>query len=356
MNPLLFQLLARLACSAFVACAALAHASDNPQSPVDFHVANWNVENLFDTADDPQNPYDDEFLPNNVTTRWTQVRFETKLDNLAKVISGMNRGEGPDVLGMEEVENKDVLRLLVAKLDRKPYAIVHADSPDPRGIDVALLYNRDLFYLLEQHLYPVPLKWSRTTRDILHAVLVDHRGKKLHVFVNHWPSRGGGVEASDPNRFAAAKILSRAISGVFRRDPLAHVIVMGDFNDEPNSPSIRVALDVAPYPARNGYLPARLYNLASSMSSKGLGTFFHAFRGQIQWRMYDQIMVSGTLLESARIEYDEGSLKIDRPDYMVEDRGWNKGAPLSTCVDQDEYHGGYSDHLPIGARFVHLSP
>jgi hypothetical protein len=130
--------------------AAFARAA----SPGSFHVANWNVENLFDTVDDPDNPYDDEFLPNNPTTRWTRARFETKLDNLAQVISGMNHGQGPDLLGIQEVENRYVLEELAKRLPAKPYGIVHYDSPDPRGIDTALLYNQDLFTL--RHSMPTP--------------------------------------------------------------------------------------------------------------------------------------------------------------------------------------------------------
>lgn len=323
-------------------------------APGSFHVASWNVENLFDTFDDPDNPYDDEFLPNNPTTRWTRARFETKLDNLAQVISGMNRGKGPDLLGLQEVENRYVLEELAKKLPSIPYGIVHYDSPDPRGIDVALLYNRDLFTLRHSMPHRVALRWRRSTRDILQATFQDHRGKRLHVFVNHWPSRGGGTAESDPDRFAAAKTLARAIDYIFQRDPAAHVIVMGDFNDEPNSPSIRIALDADPYPSRSGYAAHSLYNLSSKKSAQGFGTYYHSFRGSREWRMYDQIMVSGALLESARIEYDANSLQIDRPGYMLKNRGWDKGAPRPTFEYQEDYLGGYSDHLPVGARFIFI--
>lgn len=336
--------------------AGPAAAQNKSDIPAGFHVANWNVENLFDTADDPDNTYDDEFLPGNPTTRWTRARFDTKLDNLARVISGLNRGQGPDLLGLEEVENKTVLQALVQKLPGKNYGIVHEDSPDPRGIDTALLYNRDLFTLRYSRAHRVPLKWRRDTRDILHAALQDPHGKLLHVFVNHWPSRGAGIAESDPDRFTAGQTLSRALRYIFQRDRAAHVIVMGDFNDEPNSPSIRVALDVDPYPARAGYAPDKLYNLSSRKSSQGLGTYFHSFRGRIEWRMYDQIMVSGAILESVRIEYDEDSLKIARPGYMLAEAGWNKGAPVATFADRTQYQGGYSDHLPIGARFTYRDP
>ena len=328
-------------------------AADTPS----FYVANWNVENLFDTSDDPDNPGDDEFLPHNPTTRWTRVRYETKLDNLAQVISGMNRGQGPDLLGLEEVENADVLRDLVDKLEGKPYGIVHVDSPDPRGIDTALLFNRARFSLLESHAYKVALHWNHTTRDILHAVLEDRDERKLHVFVNHWPSRGGGTKISEANRFEAARTLALSTDRIFRRDPAARVVILGDFNDEPSDRSIRHVLDVDPYPSPSGrYVATNLYNLSDAQSDKGLGSFSHSFDGETEWRMYDQIIVSGALLQDTSMEQDPDFFRVDKPVFMVEEHGEDRGAPVPTFENMEDYQGGYSDHFPVGARFVHLVP
>lgn len=330
-------------------------AAPVPGAPPDssaFYVANWNVENLYDTVDDPDNPGDDEFLPNNPTTRWTQVRYETKLDNLAQVINGMNDGKGPDILGIEEVENADVVRDLVDRLEGKSYGLVHVDSPDPRGIDTALIFNRAHFSLLESYTYEIDLKWRHTTRDILHAVLEDRTGKKLHALVNHWPSRGGGTEESEANRFDAARTLLRALERIFRRDPAARVVVLGDFNDEPTSRSIRTILDVQPYPSKQDYVADKLYNLAFRQAVKGWGSYFHSFRGDVEWRMYDQIMVSGALLQRASIEPDEDSFQVDKPEYMTEEKGRDKGSPVPTFESQEFYQGGYSDHFPVGARIV----
>ena len=333
---------------------AAATGPEKSPSPTSFYVANWNVENLYDTVDDPDNYGDDEFLPNNPTTRWNQVRYETKLDNLAKVISGMNKGNGPDILGIEEVENEDVIRDLVEKLADKTYGIVHVDSPDPRGIDTALIFNRAHFSLLETHAYKVSLQWNHTTRDILHAVLEDHAAQKLHVFVNHWPSRGGGTELSEPNRFEAARVLALATDRLFQREPAARVVILGDFNDEPSSRSIRTVLDVVPYPSRTGtYVATNLYNLASPKSDKGQGSFSHSFDGETEWRMYDQIIVSGALLQSTDIEEDQDFFWINKPKYMVEEHGEDKGAPVPTYENQEDYQGGYSDHFPVGARFIY---
>lgn len=339
-----------------LASSASGAANAASPDPAAFYVANWNVENLYDVVDDPDNDGDDEFLPHNPVTRWTRERYETKLDNLAQVISGMNNGQGPDVLGLEEIENEDVIRDLVDKLEGKSYGIVHADSPDPRGIDTAMIFNRDRFSLLETHAYKVRLKWQNTTRDILHAILEDHNGLRLHVFVNHWPSRGGGVKESEANRFEAARVLALALDRIFLREPQARVVIVGDFNDEPDSRSIRKVLDVESYPVPSGaYASTNLYNLAEPKSEKGQGSFSHSFAGETEWRMYDQIIVSGALLQGTRIEPDRDSFLIDKPAYMVEEHGRDKGAPVPTFENQEFYQGGYSDHFPVGARFVYLA-
>ncbi|MGD9781717.1 MAG: endonuclease/exonuclease/phosphatase family protein [Kiritimatiellia bacterium] len=347
-------LLAALLFAFGIGSAASAAADGASPVPAAFYVANWNVENLYDTLDDPDNDGDDEFLPHNPVTRWTRERYETKLDNLAQVISGMNKGQGPDILGIEEVENEDVIRDLVDKLEGPSYGIVHVDSPDPRGIDTAMIFNRNHFSLLESHAYKVSLKWNHTTRDILHAVFEDHDGQKLHVFVNHWPSRGGGVRESEANRFEAARVLALATDRLFQREPAARVVILGDFNDEPSNRSIRDVLDVDPYFSRTDHVATNLYNLSAAKSAKGQGSFSHSFAGETEWRMYDQIIVSGALLESTDIEPDQDLFRIDRPKFMVEERGRDKGAPVPTFENQEFYQGGYSDHFPVGARFVYL--
>ena len=353
-NPASVLLFAALLAAGWFGAAA-AVASDAPApSPAPFFVANWNVENLYDTVDDPDNEGDDEFLPNNPTTRWTQVRYETKLDNLAQVISGMNGGAGPDVLGLEEVENEDVVRDLVERLPGKRYGIVHVDSPDPRGIDTAMLFDRGRFSLLESHAYKVPLKWGET-RDILHAVLEDQDGEKLHVLVNHWPSRGGGVEESEMKRVVAARTLAKSIARIYQREPAGRIVVLGDFNDTPSDRSIRDVLDVEFYPAPSGeYDSAKIYNLASGKAKEGQGSFYHAFDGKVEWRMYDQIMASGALLQNAGGRRSEISLWVNKPAFMVEEHGQDKGSPVPTFENQEDYEGGYSDHFPVGVRFAYL--
>lgn len=316
-----------------------------------FYVAHWNVENLFDTQDDPRNRGDDEFLPNNPTTRWTRVRYEAKLDNLAEVISGMNRKRGPDILGMCEVENKQVVRDLVARLPGRSYGIVHEESRDGRGIDTALIFDQKLFSLAGSRTYSVNLRWRRRTRDILHATLVDAAGRKLHVLVNHWPSRSGGIDETEGDRVVAARMLLRAVGWIFRDDSSARIVVLGDFNDDPTNRSVRDVLGAEVYPSPSGrYVDKRLYNLSLLPFKGGDGSFFHAFGGKVNWRMYDQIIVSGTLLQRSGGESDVAEFHVVRPACMTVARGWNKGAPLPTFEDQEFYKGGYSDHFPVAAK------
>jgi endonuclease/exonuclease/phosphatase family metal-dependent hydrolase len=318
-------------------------------------VASWNVENLYDTQDDRRNRGDDEFLPSNPATRWTQARFKAKIAILAQVIGGLNRGQGPDLLGLQEIENEYVLQQLVAQLPRQSYGIVHADSPDPRGIDVALLYRRDRFELLETRTHAVPLSWRRTTRDILQAGLRETSGEILQVFVNHWPARGAGVHESDPDRFAAAQALARALRETFRRDPGARVMVLGDFNDEPFNRSLQVGLGAADDPSSSNDDPQRVYNLAATTTGRESGSYFHGGSGNPEWRLFDQILVSGTLLDDTGIRYENGSFRIERPKAIVDRRGWRQGAPAPT-FGGDRYRGGASDHFPVSARFVLPGP
>ncbi|HPT17761.1 MAG TPA: hypothetical protein PK388_10795, partial [Kiritimatiellia bacterium] len=139
----------------------------------------------------------------------------------------------------------------------------------------------------------------------------------------------------------------------FQREPAARIVVLGDFNDEPSDRSIRNVLDVEPYPARSGaYETGKIYNLAYAKDRQGQGSFYHSFEGNVEWRMYDQIMASGALLQTAGDRRSEVTLWVDKPAFMVEEHGRDKGAPVPTFENQEDYLGGYSDHFPIGVRFA----
>ncbi|MEM1124617.1 MAG: hypothetical protein AAGJ18_29530, partial [Bacteroidota bacterium] len=266
----------------------------------DFRVAFYNVENFFDTVDDPNNPKDDEFLPD-APKQWTAIRYEDKIRNIGKVTRGIGY---PELLGLAEVENAKVLTDLLnsARFESENYDFVHYDSPDFRGIDVALFYKKESFEVIESRAIEVklPAEVSEfpTTRDILEV-----RGRlfdeEVVVYVNHWPSRSGGVAATDGKRAYTASVLRTAIDNVLLTNPMANIILLGDFNDEPFDDSLVQALGAKTQKemAEDQNL---LYNCSVELTMNGGGSSF--FRGD--WQMLDQILVSGELLDS------EGTFKV----------------------------------------------
>ncbi|MBR4189790.1 MAG: endonuclease/exonuclease/phosphatase family protein [Kiritimatiellae bacterium] len=320
-----------------------------------YYVASWNVENLFDNRDDPGKPGDDEFLAGDPSTRWTSERLEQKLSHIAQVIRYMNGSKGPDILGLVEIETPALVEDLIGRLRGRDYAYAYGESPDRRGIDVALLYDRRRFTCVgtETHRVPRP---APLTRVILHVTLAARGGARLHCFVNHWPSRGIGVEESIPQRRAAARVLRREIEALRRREPSAAVLAFGDFNDTPEDASIAETLRALPPPPA-GAPPAKsakadtLYNLSQPLSRAGQGTHAYCARGRKEWQMLDQILASAPLLQPASpLVCDPETFEIVRPPCMLERHGWRKGAPIPTFQGEGRYRGGFSDHLPVAVR------
>ena len=310
-----------------------------------FSIAYYNVENLFDTI--PNNPYgrDVDFTPQG-SLMWNTQKYFSKLDNLAFVLKQLGQEItplGPAVIGLSEVENRSVLEDLVKHKDlqRFNYQIVHYDSPDRRGIDNALLYNPLLFTVLSSKPYRVVIPESpdSRTRDVLLVSgLMD--GEKFHFLVNHWPSRWGGEKASRHRRVAAAK-LNRHIHDSLRiADPNSRVIIMGDFNDNPNDISIR---DVLGAKARQRDVPpGGLFNPFADKFSRGIGTL--AFRGR--WSLFDQIIISDNLLDNDRNTFTFWKAEVFNRDFLVTKEGSFKGYPHRT-FSGNVFLNGYSDHFPV---------
>ncbi len=310
------------------------------------YVANWNMENLFDTVDDPQKS-DEEFTPLG-RKEWTEEKLELKLKHLAKVFSFMNKGEGPDLLGAEEVEHKALLeRMLNYVAVSKHYEIAYAESPDPRGIDNALIYNSDIFKLNSLETIEVNLPSRRPTRYILHVTLeVKGENFKIHVFVNHWPSRRGGLEQSRPNRIVAATRLKNAIEKIKAKEKQPYIIALGDFNDEPQNISIHKVLGADYYDCQHPRFNSFLYNLAYKIKKEGKGSYkYRQF-----WNMLDQIIVSKAVALKNKFNYVCDSFKLVKPLYVVQKYGRYKGAILPTFGGR-KYLAGYSDHYPVAAKF-----
>ena len=302
----------------------------------EFHVAFWNVENLFNLEDDPAVELDEEFTPQS-PKRWTAERLERKLNNLASILRKMNQGRGPDVLGLSEVENRKVLQMLVDKLAPlgRNYAIVHQDSPSDRGIDCALVYDANVFGLSDSQFHFVD---AEKTRDIVEAKL-RHNRADLFVFVNHWPSRNN----DQWQRVKAAGVLRARLDEIFAADPNTDVLVIGDFNDEPDDVSLRVHLRAAGTPDN---LPAgSLYNTTAPLAAQGKGTIVW----DNAWQLLDQIIVSPGLLDDDgfRLKPDS-SQPLEFPQLFYRPRDPRAIRRPSRSYSRDQFHEeGYSDHLPV---------
>lgn len=309
------------------------------QEAGDFRIGFYNVENFFDTVDDPNNQNDDEFLPS-AAKEWTMERYQEKITNIGLVMQGI---EFPVLMALSEVENKTVLEDLVASdlLKNEDYGIEHYDSPDFRGIDNALLYKKSAFNVLSSEAIEVSLPQSvsqfSTTRDIL-LVKGTYEGEVVYVYVNHWPSRSGGVAETTLKREYAASVLRDEIDELLDVEPTANIIAIGDFNDEPENISMAQvlrAMTSAPSEIDN-----QLYNYSSVITDVNVGSYF--FDG---WQMIDQAVVSGQLLDdSGKMKvvgynvYNDPSVLFDHP---------TDGPRPDRTYGGDQYFGGFSDHLAI---------
>jgi hypothetical protein len=311
----------------------------------------YNLENLYDTINQP-NVNDEEYTPEGARG-YTGEIFKDKLSKLSDVISIMGTDYTPDgmaILGVAEVENRSVLEALVKepKLAGRNYGIVHYDSPDLRGVDVGLLYNPKYFRETYSEALFVPLKGDEGkgyfTRDVLYVegYLID---EKVHIFVNHWPSRRGGEEASAPGRALAASIAKHKIDSVLSLNPDAKIVLMGDLNDDPISPSVAKVLGAKG--KKEEVKTGGLYNPWVEFYKKGIGTLAY----QDAWGLFDQIIISSGWLNKEQKGYHYYKAGIFNREFMVQKTGKYKGYPMRT-YDGNRYVGGYSDHFPTYIIFV----
>lgn len=306
----------------------------------DCRFAFYNLENLFDSIDDPKTS-DEDFLPGS-DLEWTPERYQQKVENLAKVIQAVSKdGKAPNVMGFCEIENQKTLKDLINKVSPNGnFGFVHQESKDERGIDVALMYDKSLVEVKNQEFFVVNLKGDRT-RDILYAE-TEIDSEPVHFFINHWSSRREGQVKSEPKRVSAASVVRNKINGLFKENPQAKIIIMGDFNDEPNNKSISEILQAQDQD--NAIQAKALYNLSSNWKEEGLGTYFYD-----QWNTLDQIIVSSNLLKGGDglhtqkdnahifneewLSFYDKKNKVYRPSRFISSRG--------------KFYGGYSDHYPV---------
>ncbi len=305
----------------------------------------YNLENFYDTVNNP-NVNDEEFLPGGAKNYNGQI-YWNKVSHLATVISQMGKEvnpDGPALLGVAEVENDTVLNDLVHNdlIKNRDYHFVHYDSKDIRGVDVGLLYNPKYFTVVASRklfvTIPAGTKESFFTRDVL-WVKGKLCGEEVNVFVNHWPSRLGGEERSAPARAAAAMIDKNFIDSIQKREPDAKIIVMGDLNDDPISPSVTHVLNAKG--SMKEVKPGGLYNPWVDLYKKGIGTLAY----QDAWGLFDQVMISQSWLDKNQKGFFYYKQNIFNREFMVENIGKYKGYPMRTW-DGNTYRGGYSDHFP----------
>lgn len=306
-------------------------------------IAFYNLENLFDTEDDPLTN-DADFLPDGAN-HWTPERYQKKLENMASVICliGKENG-GVVVLGVSEIENRKVLEDLVATDKLKPLnlGVAHHDSPDRRGVDVAFLYSKERFQVLDTRAFPVITDdTSFRTRDhFLMTGIIDNTDT-LHCIVMHWPSKSGGEQRSMPKRIAAAEAARRIADSLFAADINADIIFMGDFNDNPTAKSVKEYMH--PRVKMKDVHKGELFNPMWKMFQDGIGTY--AYRDN--WDVIDQMIISYNLIDHVRADsYQYVTTKVFRRSFMINQSGSYAGYPFRTFAG-GAFQGGYSDHFPV---------
>ncbi len=309
--------------------------------PSEYTIAFYNLENLFDIYNDATK-FDDDFLPRS-ERQWTKKRYDKKVLKLGEVISKIGYDETkehPTIVGLAEVENKNVIRDLIESrhLDKFNYDFVHYNSQDERGIDVALLYDKSKFEVKNSKTYSIYLEDEigdqDYTRDILLVSGILH-SEMIHCIVNHWPSRREGEKESRHKRLKAAQKVLQIIEEVRGKYEDAKILVMGDFNDNPGNDSIK-------FLAEQG----QLYNPMETLLSYSRGTLNHNF----QWNLFDQILFSTNFFETENnaLKFDEANIFDEK--FLTQYKGKYKGQPFRTFVGR-KYKGGYSDHFPV---YLHL--
>ncbi len=305
-----------------------------------FTIAFYNVENLFDTIDDPKTA-DNDFTEKG-RLKWTTSRFEKKVRNLGTIIHQIGFKETnnpPALIGLAEIENAKVLKALINSdgLKNLDYGYIHFDSKDERGIDTALLYRKDVFSIINQKAHPVVLENDKEekdyTRDVLEVTGIIS-GNKVHVLINHWPSRRAGIEASEPSRLKVSSINQKIIRDIRNNDLEAKIIVMGDFNDDPESKSVKTLVANA------------MYNPMELLLTKEKGSL--TYKGN--WNLFDQIIISQNFIQQYgnKLRFEKAFI-LDLKTVKVFE-GIYKGHPFRTYAGPN-YLGGISDHFPVYTIF-----
>ncbi|MBK6933934.1 MAG: endonuclease/exonuclease/phosphatase family protein [Bacteroidales bacterium] len=331
--------------SILIICIALSTYLFAQKGSYTFGVAFYNIENLFDTINDP-NKNDEEFLPDGIK-KWTSDKYFKKLDNIAYVIDQLNKnigGKGVVFIGLSEVENINVLKDLVKRehIAKYRYIPILIEGPDRRGVDVGFLFRPDYFKLIKaeaKNLY-IPENPNFKTRNQLVIKGLLFEQDTVFVIVNHWPSRSGGEKRSAPLRAAAAQLCRKTVDSILAVNSNAQIFIMGDFNDTPTNASILKILKAAPTltEAKKTNLYNPYYDL---QEKKGLGSYAY----NDVWSFLDQIIITYNIAACKSNICLKNACVFNKP-FLLQTEGNFAGYPLRTFVGNN-FMGGYSDHFPV---------
>jgi hypothetical protein len=319
--------------------------ADLPRADSGIRIMFYNVENLFDPFDDSLK-HDDEYTPLGFRG-WSYSKFLNKVNSISRVIINVGGWEPPGIIGLCEIENSFALKKLIynSSLRKFNYQCIHHESPDKRGIDVALLYRKEKFECLYD--FPISIRFpfdtSSRTRDILYVKGLINHSDTLHLFVNHWPSRFGGYLNTKPKREYVASVLRKRVDSILSFAPQSSIIIMGDFNDDPEERSLSEVLNARP-PGKQDSVNS-LVNLMYNTHLEGKeGTHKH----QEEWGILDQIIVSSRLLHKAsKINIVDHKAVIFSPAFLLTKDLKYLGYKTLRTYHGAQYQGGYSDHLPV---------
>ncbi|GAA4966147.1 endonuclease/exonuclease/phosphatase family protein [Algibacter aquimarinus] len=310
-------------------------------------VAFYNLENLFDTINDPTK-FDEASPMMEIKANRDDI-YKKKIKNMARVISEIGKdvtNNSPVIIGVSEVENRGVLEDLVKDpaLIEKDYGIIHYESPDIRGIDVALLYQKQVFTPIASSSHELKIYDDTSlkrvyTRDQL-LVTGNLDNEEINIIVNHWPSRSGGETRSRPKRIAAAKLTKRLVDSLQTTDPYTKVLILGDLNDNPNNASVKDILKTIRNKNRIGL--KGIYNPFDNYFKKGIGTT--AYRDS--WSLFDQILITKPLLEKDYSSFRFYKAGIFNRQYLTTSTGQYKGYPFRSWSNGG-FSNGFSDHFPV---------
>jgi len=330
----------------FLVCIAITANAQEAKKFKIHTVAFYNLENLFDTINDPNK--NDEASP--IMEMKTDIGeiYKKKVKNMARVLADIGTDtakNSPAIIGISEIENRSVIEDVVndEALISKDYGIVHYESPDRRGIDVALIYQKTLFTPLHTSSHELLLyddinqKRVYTRDQLLVSGKLD--GEMIHVIVNHWPSRSGGEARSRPKRIAAAKLNKKIIDSLQTIDPYAKIISMGDFNDDPTNSSMKDVLKTKKDKDDVGF--KEIYNPYENLFKAGMGS--NAYRDA--WSLFDQLLITQPFLEKDYSSFRFYKANIYNKNYLVSKRGRWKGYPKRS-YSNGGFTDGFSDHFP----------